>query len=61
MHDDKIQELERAVERMEQLLKEHGISEDEVVREFRARRRAAFQKETKEDLEAIPIELPQEP
>ncbi|HEX5418019.1 MAG TPA: hypothetical protein VFZ25_20370 [Chloroflexota bacterium] len=61
MHDDKIPELERAVERMEQLLKEHGISEDEVVREFRARRRAAFQKETKENLEAIPIELPQEP
>ena len=30
--------LKRAVERLAALLAEHGISEDEVVREFRARR-----------------------
>ena len=29
--------LKRAVEQLEALLAEHGISEDEVVREFRAR------------------------
>ena len=30
--------LKRAVEQLEALLAEHGIGEDEVVREFRARR-----------------------
>ena len=38
MHDaEELLALKRAVEQLESLLAEHGISEDEVVREFRTR------------------------
>jgi hypothetical protein len=36
--EEELLAMRRAVEQLEALLAEHGISEDEIVREFRARR-----------------------